>query len=332
MAGKLHLVTGASGLLGSRIVEQLLQRGDRVRALIRPSSDTRKLIRPGVELYQGELTDRESLRTALRDVSTVYHCAARLGDWGPWKVFEAGIVQTTRPLVQACQEAPIERLVHISSVAAYGHPRGPQPWSEAQPLAQNLWYWDYYAKAKSLSEQVVRELGERVVVIRPTWIYGPGDRTILPRIIQALQARTVKILGQGDNRLNLLHVDDVADGVVRAGTNARAAGKTYNLCSRGELTQQEFYALLCEQLQIPAVTQRVPIRLAHAFGFACEALGRASGRTRPPRVTRHGMSLLLRPTCFSTVAAEQELQWQPRVEAAQGLRETVRWLQAEGLA
>lgn len=332
MAGKLHLVTGATGLLGSRIVEQLLQRGDTVRAYVRASSDTRKLLRPGVELYQGELSDSQSLRTALQDVSTVYHCAARLGDWGPWQVFEEGIVLTTRPLVEACQEQPIERLVHVSSIAAYGHPRGREPWNEEQPLAQNLWYWDYYAKAKMLSEQIAHGLGERVVVVRPTWIYGPGDRTILPRIIQALRAGTVKILGRGDNRLNLLHVDDVADGVVRAGTSERAAGRVYNLCSSGELTQQEFYGLLCEQLQLPPVTQRVPVRLAHAFGFICEALGRASGQSNPPRVTRHGMSLLLRPTCFCATAAQQDLQWQPRVAAAQGLRETVRWLQAEGLA
>lgn len=331
MTGKLHLVTGGTGLLGSRVVDRLVQRGDRVRAFVRASSDTRALARPGVELFRGELTDGDAVRSALPGVSTVYHCAARLGDWGPWRAFEQGIVSTTRPLVEACCESQTERFIHISSVAAYGHLSGPQPWTESQPLAQNLWYWDYYAKAKALAEQAVRELGNRVVVVRPTWIYGPGDRTILPRIIQALRGGTIKILGSGDNLLNLLHVDDVADGVVLAGTNEQAAGKTYNLCSNGELTQREFYALLCEQLQLPAVSRCVPVRLAHGFGFACEAFGRARRQSQPPKVTRHGISLLMRPTTFSTQAARGDLQWQPRIAAVQGLRETVRWLQAEAL-
>src|SRR6516162_7970504 len=97
------VVTGATGLLGSHIVEQLIGRGEQVRALVRAGSDTARLRRLGVELVEGDLQQPASLPRAVADADVVYHCAARVGDWGPWRAYKANIVAATQHVLDACR-------------------------------------------------------------------------------------------------------------------------------------------------------------------------------------------------------------------------------------
>ncbi len=117
----MNLVTGATGLLGSHIVEQLCKRGLPVRALVRPGSDISWLKTQGVELAAGDITDPASLRAACQGVDVVYHAAAKVGDWGPWQEFQRITVDGTRNVVEAAVAAGVRRLVHISSIRAYGY-------------------------------------------------------------------------------------------------------------------------------------------------------------------------------------------------------------------
>jgi uncharacterized protein YbjT (DUF2867 family) len=89
LSARVYAVTGATGLLGSHIVEQLRGRGDRVRALVRPGSDAGFLAEQGVELVEGDLADRDSLRRLVAGADAVFHCAAKVGDWGPWLAFNS---------------------------------------------------------------------------------------------------------------------------------------------------------------------------------------------------------------------------------------------------
>src|SRR6266404_2937334 len=120
---KLNVITGATGQLGSHIAEQLRTAGEQVRALVRPGSDTRFLSEIGVDLAFGDLGERASIRKAVAGASIVYHCAARVSDWGPWSTFEKEVVQSTRNLVEACRAEKVGRLLHVSSISVYGHPK-----------------------------------------------------------------------------------------------------------------------------------------------------------------------------------------------------------------
>src|SRR5205823_2559702 len=122
VAEKLNVITGATGQLGSHIAEQLRAAGEKVRALVRPGGDTLFLERIGVELATGDLGEPASIRQALRGASVVYHCAARVSDWGPWHVFQKEVVAGTRHLVEACRAENVGRLLHVSSLSVYGHP------------------------------------------------------------------------------------------------------------------------------------------------------------------------------------------------------------------
>lgn len=324
---KLNVVTGATGLLGSHIVEGLVARGERVRALVRPTSDISFLQKLDVDLAIGDLHDPQSLRQALTGADVVYHCAARVGDWGAWQLYEREVIHATRQLVETCRDLGVNRVLYVSSVTVYGHPRpGGQPITEDAPFGQRLyWFWDYYCRSKIAAEALAREYGPGLTVVRPSWIYGPRDRNSFPRILGAFRAGRVSLIGNGDNLLNIVYASDVAEGAILAANHPDAGGRAYNLCSEGEVTQRQFLDALCVALDRPPVRRRLPFRLAYAGGLLSEAIGRAIRLKRPPYVTRYAVGLVGRPTEFSIARARSELGWEPRVGAMEGLRRTVEW-------
>ncbi len=326
MAAKLNVITGATGLLGSHLAEQLVQRGESVRALVRPGSDTAFLQGLGVELVEGDLQKPETLPRALAGAGVVYHCAARVGDWGPWRQFQEQIIDTTANLFAACQNVGVGRVLHVSSIIVYGHPRvRSEDFTEDEPLGQNLWVWDNYCGAKIRAEEICRSYQGAWTVVRPSWIYGPRDRTTLPRVIKALRAGRVAIIGNGDNRLNIIHAADVASGAILAANHPAAVGQAYNLSSEGEMTQRAFLGHLTTALGLPPIKRQLPYRFSFWGGFLAECIGRAIRLGRPPHFTRYAVALIGRPTRFSTGRARTELGWSQRVNVLDGIRETLDW-------
>jgi nucleoside-diphosphate-sugar epimerase len=175
----MNLITGATGLLGSHIVEQLCLRNRPVRVLVRPGSDRSWLQTQSVEFAEGDISDPASLQKACQGVKTVYHAAARVGDWGPWSDFVKVTIQGTRKVAEAASAAQCERFIHISSISAYGHPDGEGlVLDESAPLGVDLHRWSYYSRAKAQVENELRTMHEAgklpLTVIRPSWLYGPA--------------------------------------------------------------------------------------------------------------------------------------------------------------
>jgi nucleoside-diphosphate-sugar epimerase len=326
MSGKLNVVTGATGLLGSHLVEQLVARGERVRALVRPSSDTTFLRNLGVELTVGDLADPQSLPAVVRGADVVYHCAARVGDWGPWRLFQQEIVDATAHLLDACRQEQVGRVLHVSSVIVYGHPRlRGELFREDEPLGQNLWLWDHYCRAKIHAEELCRRYPGELTIVRPSWIYGPRDRNSFPRVMKALRAGRVAIIGRGDNLLNVVSASDVAAGAILAANHPAAVGQAYNLTSTGQITQVDFLNALTDLLGRPRVTTHVPYRIAFWGGFVAEMIGRLIRLRRPPHFTRYAVALIGRSTRYSSEKARQQLGWEPVVHPLDGLRQTLAW-------
>jgi nucleoside-diphosphate-sugar epimerase len=324
---KLTAVTGATGLLGSHLTERLLARGHRVRALVRPRSDSAWLRQRGVEVVVGDLGDLASLPRFVEGASTVYHCAARVGDWGPWRLFRQAVLEATTNLVAACRTAQVNRFVHVSSISVYGHPRlGDGEWlSEESPLGVNLWWADHYCRAKILAEEEVRRYPGEWTIVRPSWMYGPRDYNSFPRVVRTVRRGMAFIVGRGDNPLNIVHAADVAEGMFRAGEFSGAAGQAYNLSSEGAITQCEFLNALTDELNLPRVRRHIPFRLAFTGAFLAEAVGRITQRRRPPILTRYAVSLIGRSTRFRIDKAREQLGWQPAVHPLEGLKETLAW-------
>ncbi len=327
----MNLVTGATGLLGSHIAEQLVARGERVRALVRPASDTRFLESLGVELMRGDLADGESVRRAVAGTQVVYHSAAKVGDWGEWCEFQRDVIDGTRNVLDACSAENVRRLVYVSSVSAYGHPKPrATPITEADPLGDRFWCWDYYTRAKIEGERLVwrhhKERGCPVVVIRPGWIYGPRDRTSIERMARSLARRWVLIMGWGHNQLNTVYAGNVAQACLLAAETPDAVGQAFNVSNDGGvITQREYFNLFADALGLPRPRLLVPYRVAYGFAFLLEAIGRLFRIKRPPFVTRYAAWLLGRSTTYSNDKAQHELHWQPRVSYQEGIRRTAEW-------
>ena len=326
----MNLVTGATGLLGSHIVEKLRARGEPVRVLVRPRSDTRFLESLGVEKAAGDITDRASIDAAMRGVTTVYHAAARVGDWGPWPEFVAITIKGTRNMLESAARAGAKRFLHISSISAYGHPDGDGlVLDETAPLGQGLHKWSYYSRAKVEAEKLVWAMHQRgelaVTVVRPSWLYGERDRASMPRLIRAIRAGKAKLLGDGANRLNLTYAGNEADGCILAATSAKAVGQSYNISNDGVITQAEYMNRIAALIGAKPVTRHVPYKVAYGAAFLMELAGHAFGRKTPPLVTRYSVWLIGRRCFFSTEKIMRELGHKPAVDYDTGIARAVRW-------
>ena len=329
----MNLITGATGLLGSHIVEQLRKRDMPVRALVRAGSDCSWLNTQGVELVEGDITDPESLARACAGVDAVYHSAAKVGDWGPWEDFQRITIDGTRNMVEAAVGAGVRRFVHISSISTYGYHTKDIRVDETFELGYKLYKWAYYSRSKVEAERIVwaaHKAGRiELTVIRPAWIYGPRDRTTIARLHDMITNGKAKILGPGDNRLNVVYAGNIAEAAIEVAGRADCNGEAFNCSNDGAITQQEYFDLLARSIGAPPVKRHAPYRAAYFVGFVLECLGHMFGRKKPPFVTRYAVWLMGRRSYFSAGKARKMLNWQPTVTYEEGVPLTVKWYEEQ---
>ena len=324
----LNLVTGGTGLLGSHIVEALVRAGGGVRVLVRAGSDTRFLKSLGVELVEGDITDAGSLDRVCQGVTRVYHSAARVGDWGPWREFVEITIEATRKLLGAATAAGVRRFLHISSISAYGHVNQPRlVLDEAAPLGRCLDKWSYYSRAKVEAEKLVWAAHQRgdleVTVIRPSWLYGPRDRATIGRLCTSIRRGKLRLIGDGNNRLNLVHAGNVAEAAVTASVAPQAVGEAFNCSNDGAITQRQYFNMVAEALGEAPITRKIPYTVAYNLGFLLELIGHTFRLKRNPLITRYSVWLMGRKTFFDCGKARRVLNWQPAVGYEQGIPEAV---------
>lgn len=325
----LSLVTGGTGLLGSHIAEQLHRRDRRIRAYCRAGSDTAFLRSLGAEIIDGDLTDCEAVRRACAGVDVVYHAAARVGDWGPWEDFVRVSVDGTQHLLDGAVAARVRRFLHISSISVYGHVDGEgRVFDESAPLGVNMHKWSYYTRAKIEAEKrawAMHACGRMpVTVIRPSWLYGPRDRATLPRLIDSIRRRTLKIIGDGRNRLNVVHAGNVAEAAILAADSDRAVGEAYNCCHDGVLTQRSYFDRIADAIGEPPVTKSIPYRVAYSAAFLMECFGHAFNTKNQPLVTRYAVWLMGRRCFFECNKLKEHVGWSSSIGYAEGIADAVR--------
>ena len=231
----------------------------------------------------------------------------------------------------SCATAGVERVVHLSSLSVYGlgQHRGTD---ESAPLRYS---GDPYIDSKIDAERMVRVSvdrgGPEVVILRPGFVYGPGDRRFLPTLLDALARRQFVYVGDGAKLLNLSYVDDVADALVLAASTPAAAGQAYNLTDGTETSLRAFVELLCGQLGIPAPTRRIPPPVAWAACYGAEGLARARRAKEAPRLSRGRMRFLYYNQHYSGGKAQRELGYRPRFTYREGVPPTLAWYRDHGL-
>lgn len=331
------LVTGATGFVGRRVVEDLLLAGGRVRALVRDPGAAAGLRESGAEIVLGDARDVEVMRRAMRGVDTTYHCAAAIGQ--PPRLFAWDIhrlnMSAARALFEAAHAERSGRVVLLSTVNVFGT-RNLDNATEDLPLRSSK---DALADVKISIEKLARHYEQQhgidVTIVRPGLIYGPRDRVNLPRIIGALSKRSFAYIGSRDNVVPIVHVADVARAMMLAGRTPAARGRAYNITDGGRTTIGEFIDYLCHLLGCPRPTTVLPyaageavclfIDLAIATGLG-PFLARAGIYRDPPLLARNSLRFLGTSRSFNLRRAREELGYEPTVDYREGLADAVRWL------
>lgn len=321
------LVTGGSGFVGNRLARALVERGDRVRALVRDPAGSADLSTLGVELVQGDMTDEASLRRAVDGVDRLFHTAGLVGDWLDRRQAVNVNVEGTRHLLAAAVEAGVTRAVHVSSLSVLGtkHHHGTD---ESGPYM----YGDAYTDTKIDSEQVAREFAAagriEVVVIRPGFVYGAGDNHVLVPLVERLRGGRFAFIGDGSKELNTVYIRDVVRAALLADETAAAAGQVYNITDGRNTTIREFVTFITDYLDVPAPTRQVPAAFARAAAAVMEWVARAVGAKTPPPLNRSRLRFLYYNQRFSIEKARQELGYDPQVSYREGLPPALDWITA----
>jgi nucleoside-diphosphate-sugar epimerase len=320
---KAVLVTGASGFLGGNLVAALCERGLRVRALVRHTSDLRRLSGLGAEIVRGDVCDLASMREAARGQQVVFHAAAKVPDWGPRREFFRVNADGTRKVVAACQDAGVERLVHVSSLTVLGLPRRGAAVDEQSPF--DLSPQDPYTASKIEAEKIVREAhgqrGLQTVAVRPGAIWGTGDPSITPRIAALLRRGRAVYIGRASNRLALSHVDNLTLGLRLAAEAPAAAGQVYHLTDGETVTAREVIDGLAALLGKARPRRSVPFFVLYLAAATMEGVARLLRWRSPPPFTRYGVRLMASDCRYDNRKAERELGFRPIVSFQKGLAE-----------
>jgi dihydroflavonol-4-reductase len=324
----LNLVTGATGFVGSAVARALLARGRRVRVLARPNSDRRNLAGLAVEIAEGAMEDPCSLARAVAGCRYVYHVAADYRIWvpDPAPMFRAN-VDGTRDLLTAALEAGAERVVYTSSVATLGLVPGGSADEETPSSLDDM--IGPYKRSKFAAEEVARELARKrglpVVIVNPSTPVGPGDIKPTPTGRLIVEAARGQMPAFVDTGLNIVHVDDVAEGHLAAAENGRI-GERYILGGEN-MALAEILAEVAQAAGTRPPRLQVPHSVLFPVAVGAELAARVTGRE--PFITLDGVRMSRKKMYFSSEKASRELGYTPR-PAREAIADAVGWFRDNG--
>ena len=325
------LVTGAAGFLGGHLVDMLVERGDEVRAMVRPVEDVSYLrTLPGVEIVHGDLTNETSLKKAVQGVQRVYNVAAKTGPWGAESAYKAVNVWGVADLIRAAMDAGVQRIVHTSSITVYGHHLGGIVSEDHAYHTEDNPYSRTKIEGEKLIADLVQGSGAPVVIVRPAWIYGPRDEASFGRFVARVESGKYFIIGSGQNVVPAVYVRDVAQGLIKAGdAGDHVIGRAYTLADDRRVTQREFMDAIADTLNVPRLSLNVPFAALYTAGRSAELVWQGLGRRNaaPPPLTTYGITLIGGDQWFSIDKARRDLGYAPQYDIYRGIAEGVRWYQ-----
>lgn len=321
------LVTGGTGFLGRRLVERLLADGRRVVVLSR--TRPADLEARGVRWIGAAIEDAAAVQAACAGCGTVFHTAARVGIWGRGEEFFQTNVLGTRAVIAGCRAAGVSRLVHTSSPSVVYNGGALSGIDESAPLTTDC--PSAYPLTKAQAERDVLAAdgtGLRTVALRPHLIWGPGDPHLVPRLLAKARARRLWIVGDGTNRVDLVHVENAVDAHLAAERALRlpgspAAGRPYFITNGEPVVLWDWINALLVALGEAPVRRRLPHRLVRRAGAVAEFVWRGLGLAGEPPMTRFVADELAKDHWFSLAAARRDLGYSPRITMADGTAQLV---------
>jgi nucleoside-diphosphate-sugar epimerase len=319
----MHLVTGATGFVGSAVVDRLLAGGAAVRALIRDATRAGEVRGRGVAVTVGDIRDPAVVEPAVRGVDVVHHCAAAVGPRFSRQVIYDINLGGVRTVLEALRKQQRGRLVLLSSINVLGS-RDLGAATEDLPCRRSHDpASDVKIEAEALALDYHRRHGVEVTMLRPGFIYGPGDPHNVPRLARAIERGKFAFLGSRDNVVPIVHVGDVAAAMLQAAATPAAAGRIYHITDGSRTTIGSFVDRLAELLGCPRPQKVLPFFVPYLGCVVFELLAGLRLRRAPAPINRAALRFLGTSRFVDIGRARVELNFSPLVSYQEGLADAV---------
>jgi nucleoside-diphosphate-sugar epimerase len=314
-------VTGGSGFVGGKLIERLVADGQAVRALARSAQAAERIRARGGEPVSGDLSDAGAMRAGATDCELAFHAAATLGDWGKREDFERGNVDGTRNVLSACRDAGVRRFVHVGTEAALIAGEPLVNVDETAPLRpeSSALYSSTKAKAERLVLDANRD-GFETVVIRPRFVWGEGDTTLLPAMVEMVRAGRFAWIGGGQHRTSITHVDNTVEGLVLGAEHGRP-GSVYFVTDGEPVVFREFVSELLRTQGVEPPSRSIPVWLAGALAVGGETAWSTLRLRGQPPLTRFAYWVSSQECTIRIDKAREELGYKPMTGMDEGLAE-----------
>jgi nucleoside-diphosphate-sugar epimerase len=312
-------VTGGSGFIGGRLIERLVRDGWAVRALARSDAAADRVRAAGAEPVPGDLGEETALASGARGAEVVFHAAAKVEDWGAWPEFRRVNVDGTKAVLAAARAAGVRRVVHVGTEAAVLHGQPLVFADERTPLAFSS-PAPYSATKAEAEAAVVSANGDglETIVVRPRFVWGRGDTTLLPVMIEMVRSGRFRWIGGGHQLTSVTHVDNTVEGLVLAASRG-TPGAAYFVTDGDPVVFREFVTRLLATQGVEAPRGSVPRSVAEAAARAAEVAWRLLPLPGPPPLTRFAVWVASLECTLDDSRARADLGYAPVVSREDGL-------------
>lgn len=324
------LITGGTGFLGKATAIRLSSLGHSVKVIGRNANAGAELQKKGVQFIRADLLESERIAEACRGQDQVIHCAALAAPWGKYQDFFDANVIGTKNVIGGCLKHGVSRLVNVSTPSLYFDYRHRENIREADPLPQKQ--ATSYAATKLLADKEVEKAATRglpTIGIRPRAIFGPGDRTVLGRLIRAAQTGSVPLINGGRSLVDMTYIDNVVDALLLCvDAPDTALGRVFNITNGEPIATRQMLDLLFSNLGIRVRYRNLPFAVAHFMASAMEATHLALNRKGEPALTRYAVGLMSRSQTLDISEAKATLGYRPKVALEEGFSRFAQWWNA----
>lgn len=319
------LITGAGGFLGRYIVKILLSQGHSVHGLGRTIHQD--LIDQGVTWHQADIRNFQALLIATQGIDAVIHCASKIAMWGDWNDFLSINVDGTKNLLNACLQNNVKKLVYTSTPSVVFARESIIAGDESIPYPKNS--VSKYGRSKALAETKVLSIKQDQLytcALRPHLIFGPGDDHLVPRLVEAAKSGRLKIIGNGENEVDIIAVQNAAMAHVQAleslGPDSNSNGQAYFVGQDQPVNLWNFTNTLLEFHGVKKLEKKIPFRLAYMIGACCELMAKIFKiKNDNLPMTRFVSMQLAKSHWFKHDKAKRDFQYTPILSTEEALLE-----------